>query len=201
MKTSSKILSLALASMLAACAHTKSKEELAKHPEEAPPKTAVEKPVESSIEAKQVAAEEEASYVTEFTFSKGKNTLTADAQARLTKILAEARKHGEIEDIKVITWADAEYPSVHAHALSKKQVNLATRRNDEVKRFFKKMDKGITVSTYNMAERPRMLSDFLGTPNARVKKSLEVAGIPNSDTSVKSPAKASKSIVMVILKD
>jgi len=34
-----------------------------------------------------------------------------------------------------------------------------------------------------------------------MKKSLEVAGIPNTDTAVKAPPKASKAIVMVLIKE
>jgi outer membrane protein OmpA-like peptidoglycan-associated protein len=187
---------------LGACSHKKTKEDLAEHPEEAPPKTAESpKPVQSTIEAKGLAAEQEASYVTELTFPKGKNQLTPDAHERLTKIIDKARAHGKISDVKVITWADAEYPSVHTKNLSRTQVRLATERNDEIKRFLKNIDSQAKVTTYNMAERPSALSDLFGTSNAQIKKSLEVAGIPNSDTSVKTPPKASKSIVMVILKD
>jgi hypothetical protein len=43
-----------------------------------------------------------------------------------------------------------------------------------------------------------MLKDLFNTSDAQIKKSLETAGIPTTDTTVKVPSKASKSIVMVL---
>lgn len=192
-------LLLSVAFFITHCAHQQSTTSA-----DTTPSAAVKKipaPAAPSIEAKQLAAENEASYVTELVFRKGKNQLSPDAHTQLSKVLDQARAHGQIQDVKVITWADAEYPSANTKALSAGQVKLATRRNDEIKRFIKNLDRAVNVTTYNMAERPGAVSELFGTSNAHIKKSLEVAGIPNTDTTVKLPAKASKSIVMVILKD
>ena len=199
MKAFQNFLVMSVALLLTHCAH----HEAAKTADSEPTAGAVKKtpmPAAPSIEAKQLAAENEASYVTELTFRKGKNQLSPDAHTQLSKVLDQARAHGKIQDVKVITWADAEYPSANTKALSVGQVKLATRRNDEIKRFLKNLDRDVSVTTYNMAERPGAVSELLGTSNAHIKKSLEVAGIPNTDTTVKLPAKASKSIVLVILK-
>ena len=196
---------LTLAMTLCACAHNAKTPEPQATEREAsatanptPPKPAAPT---SSIEAKQLAAEQEASYVTELNFSKGKSQLNADAHTRLSKIVNQARAHGTIEDVKVISWADSEYPSVNTGKLSSNQRKLAESRNEEIKRFLKNLERDVKVTTYNMAERPGSVATMLGTSNAKIKKSLEVAGIPNTDTTVKLPAKASRAIVMVMLKD
>lgn len=198
MKRIKGCLLLSVAVVLTHCAHQESAPIT-----DTTPSASVKKnpaPAAPSIEAKQLAAENEASYVTELTFRKGKNQLSPDAHTQLSQVLDQARAHGQIQDVKVISWADSEYPSANSRALSAGQRKLATRRNDEIKRFLKNMDRDVNVTTYNMAERPGAVSELFSTSNAHIKKSLEVAGIPNTGTRVKLPAKASKSIVMVILK-
>ena len=178
-----------------ACAHSNS--------------TAPDKPVAQaapeakgpSIEAKQLAASEQAPFVTEVKFTKNKQELTQASEDKLSKLLNDAQSHGQIEDVKVIAWADEEYPSVHTKKLSISQRALAKHRAEEIKSYVHKLDSQAKVDTYNMAERPGMIGETFRTENARVKKALEVAGIPNTDTSVKTPSKASKAIVLVILKE
>ncbi len=152
----------------------------------------------TSIEAKQVANEEQASYVTEIKFPKDQISLNNAARDQIRKVVDQAAAKGSISEVKVITWADAEYPAIHTEKLSSEAVRMADQRNDQIKNFLK--DRKVKVEAYNMAERPGALAGLFGTENAQIKKSLETAGIPNTDTSVKAPAKASKSIVMVILK-
>lgn len=205
------IITMAIAASLGACASsekkTEGKKESAKaatKKEEVAPIAAKKAPdAGSSIEAKEVAAEEQATFVTEIQFPKKKMALTAEDKAKLKKIFEQARVRGQVADIKSVAWADSEYPSVHTKKLSKAQITLAQNRNSSIENYFKSLNEatGSKFSSYNMAERPDAVSTLLGTANARIKKSLEVAGIPNTDTSVKNPSKASKAIVMIILKD
>lgn len=51
----------------------------------------------------------------------------------------------------------------------------------------------------SMAERSSKLSELWGNADARMKKSLEAAGIPNTHDKDKGTPKASRSIVMLIL--
>lgn len=197
----SKAIAVTSILFFCSCSHNKSKEEIAAHPEAAPPKKAAASPAESSIEAKEVAAEEEAPFVSEITFVKGKSNLTTDARERITQIIAKANKKGRISELKVIAWADSEYPSVHTKKLEKSQVRLATARSEAIKKLLKSLEDEAKISTYNMAERPGALGDLVGTTNAHIKKSLEVAGIPNTDSSVKTPAKSAKAIILVVLKE
>lgn len=184
---------------LTACAHTPS-DQPADGNAQAAGATA-RPPTGPSMEAKQVAAEEQAPYVTELGFRKGKRSLSAADQSKLNRVIADAKAHGKIDEVRVISWADEEYPSVHTKKLSSNQRKLADGRNSEIKDYIHGIDGGANVESYNMAERPGALSEMFSTSNARVKKALEVAGIPTTDSGVKMPAKASKAIVLVIMKE
>lgn len=196
------LITVAIASSLSACASSDKKSESKK--EAVAPIAAKKAPdAGSSIEAKEIAAEEQATFVTEIQFPKTKVELSTDDKAKLKKIYEQAKVRGQVADIKSVAWADSEYPSVHTKKLSKAQISLAQHRNNSIESYFKSLNEatGSKFSGYNMAERPDAVSALLGTANARIKKSLEVAGIPNTDTSIKNPSKASKAIVMIILKD
>jgi hypothetical protein len=152
-----------------------------------------------SMEAKQLAAEEKAPYVAEFAFKKGSPDLSLDAKTALNGVIAKAQAAGKINEIKVVTWGDSEYPSVHTKKLSKSEVDLVQKRNNNIENFIEDVTKGSSVKTISMAERPGAISEFIGGDDAQMKKSLEQAGIPTTDTSVKTPSKASKSIVIISL--
>ena len=150
-----------------------------------------------SIEAKQVAMEEEASFVTEFGFKKGSAALTPAAKAELSKLMKDARATGEIKEVKVITWGDVEYPSVHTKKLSSREIDLVDKRNEAIRDYVKSIN-DVNVDSHSMAKRPGVVKEMFNTTDARLKRSLEVAGVPNTDTSSKTPSKASRAIVMVI---
>lgn len=175
--------------LLTACSHAE------------PKRTAKKAVPGTSIEAKQLAAEEEASYLAELTFQKDQRDLTAAEQKRLQEIIRQAKAAGTIEEVQVISWADAEYPSVHTKRLSETQRDLAEARNEKIREYLRAWDETLDVKTFNMAERPGVTARLLGAADARIKNTLEVAGIPNSDTTVKVPAKASKAMVLVRLQD
>jgi len=186
MKTKMKLmaaLGVAAAMFVAGCQHSDKKE------------TAM-----PSKAAKSVAKVEEASYVTEISFDKGSTTLSAANKRRLASFVDQARKNGKIDDIKVVTWSDVEYPTAQEGKLSKEQRDLATRRNRALKDYLDDVSDGSDIDTYNMASRPGALSRLIRSDDARVKRSLETAGIPTTASTVKVPAKASKSIVMIVMK-
>lgn len=164
--------------------------------------TGVKKAQESkavSMESKQLASEEETNLVTEITFSKEKATVSKQAQEEIRALYQKAKARGKIDEVKVITWGDQEYPSVHEKKLSQKQVNLVDKRNDALESYIDKLTKGADVETFSMAERPGALNRLFSSEDAQIKKSLETAGIPNTDTTVKVPGKASKSVVIFIM--
>ncbi|MGE3974730.1 MAG: hypothetical protein AB7F59_09410 [Bdellovibrionales bacterium] len=151
-------------------------------------------------EVKSAANVTDATFVTEVSFQKGSSQLTPAAKSRISELIRDARGSGEIEDIKVISWADQEYPSEEAKKLSSEQRNLADARNREIRRQIAAVDGAIDVDAYNMAERPNALSRLVGTENAKLKKSLEVAGLPTTASKNKVVSgKASKAMLLVIM--
>ncbi len=156
----------------------------------------------ASIEAKQVAAEQEASKVTEIKFDEGQAALTEAARVNLDKLMGQAVPSDRVEEVIVLSWADQEYPSVNTKKLSKAQQQLAKDRSKNIADYLKKLNQKASVKTHNMAARPNALSNLIKTKDARLKKSLEVAGIPSSDnTNGKAPSKAGHAMVMVIMKE
>lgn len=164
-----------------------------------PPKKATTETV--SLESKQLANEEESNYVTELTFSRTSTKLSGSSRAKIASLLNNARTHGKVVEAKVVTWADREYPSVHTQELSNKEKLLVDNRNKNIEKYIHDLKSDLSVETFSMAQRPSTLSRLFSTENARIKKSLETAGVPNTDTSVKEPGKASKSIIIFITED
>lgn len=154
-----------------------------------------------SPEAKVSAAKADASFVTEVSFEPGSATLSEDAKERLNQVVNQARATGEIDDIKVISWADMDYPSASAKTLPKQQRDLAERRAEEIRRHLRASDASLDVDAVNMTKRPNALARWVGTEDARIKRSLETAGIPNTDSPDVLASKVGKAMVMVLLED
>lgn len=161
---------------------------------------------QASMEAKQLAAEQQTPYVAEIEFDKGSSKLTSSAQLKLERLLSRMQSNQNIESIKVLSWADQEYPAERAESLPESQRELAEKRNETIKNFVENVNGGLSVDTLSMAERPNEITRFLGTEDARIKESLETSGISLSGSSTGSAkangqSKASKAIVMLMLKN
>jgi outer membrane protein OmpA-like peptidoglycan-associated protein len=164
--------------------------------------TAKEAPPAPSMEAKQLASEQETSYVAEFSFRKGSEELSPTSKKQLEEVSKKALTRGKIEMIKVITWADQEYPSAIKNKLSEKQQVLAKKRNETIKNYLKKIHPNTAgeIELISMAQRPSFMKNLLSSDDARIKRSLESAGIPDSESTTKKGGKASKSIVLILVK-
>lgn len=182
------------AGLFAACA-TRKAEDQARSSAQAPVKISTE----PSQEARYAANENDAAFVSEVIFAKGSSKLSKASKKSLQDLIAKSKATSELREVKVIAWADSEYPSVNTKKLPENQRNLAQARAQALKKVFSKT--GVKIELFNMAERPNALSSLMQTDNSRIKKSLEVAGVPNTDTAVKMPSKAGHGIVMVILRD
>lgn len=193
MKKMTLMMVAAIGVGFAGCAH---KKEMAESKDAAAP-SAMSKPAVDAMSA--AAAADKPTFVTELTFEKGSTTLSDAQKKNLSALLSRAQASGKIDDVKVVTWSDMEYPSPNVQKLSKAQRDLATRRSRAVKDYLKSVEKGLDVDAYNMAERPNAFERLVRTPDERIKRSLEVAGIPTTDSYIKVPAKASKSIVMLVM--
>ena len=164
-------------------------------------------PVAPNNETIQAAANVQASNVTEIKFDKNSYTLSASARESLTNTIDEARKSGAIDGIKVVAWADQEYPTSQQKKLSKHDRELAEKRGDAIKKFIKTSLNEGGVKTYNMAKRPNSLSEMFNTSDTRVKTAMETAGIPQTNSDIVNggkdmgvTGKASHAVIMVIMK-
>lgn len=156
----------------------------------------------NSLQTKFVAAEQDANATAELTFAKGSAKLPKDAVTKIKKAMKEASARGRrVNEVKVVAWADQEYPSTFKDALPAEEQKLANARAEAVAKLLGKTAKGAEVEKISMAERPGALESFFKTSDFRVKRSLERAGIPNENTSVKVPAMERKALVLFLTED
>lgn len=166
-----------------ACANT---------PKEPSRVTAVTDPV-----ANTAAAEADANYYVNVEFKPGSDQLTERSRAAIGSLMDRARGQGELKEVKVLSWADEEYPSGSRKKLSDRQKKLAQNRNKNIEAHIDSLRFGVDVDTYSMAERPNVVSQWLSTSDARFKRSLEAAGLPTTDSEASLRKHASKSVVLV----
>lgn len=125
-------------------------------------------------------------------FDAGNTKLTQESQQTIEGLLTEAKTHGNIDEVKVITWGDKDRGN---GKLPKAEQRLAADRADEIKSFVKQKATNISVSTINMAKKPGALYDLLNHSNKVVRDQLEKSGL-----AAKEGGKASRAIVMVVMK-
>ena len=161
--------------------------------------TPQEKP--SSV-ANLLAKKQETTFVSEFSFKKGKSELSTSSKKQLNAISKKALKQGQIEIIKIITWADQEYPSAIKNNLSQDQQLLVKKRNEKIKNYLQKIasNKIYDIELISMAQRPSFLKNLLSSDDAKIKRELESAGISETETSSIKGSKKSKSIVLFLVK-
>lgn len=156
--------------------------------------------VEVETVADRAAREAEAAYFVDVEFQKGSSLLTEQSRASIASLLNRARAEGELNDVKVLSWADDEYPSARRKKLSSAQRRLASLRNQSVERHVKSLPYDVRVETHNMAQRPSVVSRWFNTSDARFKRSLVAAGLPTTAESEPITGRASHAIVLVTLK-
>lgn len=139
----------------------------------------------------------------EVEFVAGSDALTDQGRTEIRNAIDEARKKGELDHVAVMAWSDQEYPAAKT-SQSKANVELAKRRTETLKAFLKTDLKIKNIDTFNMAERPGKLKEWLNTKEARVKKTTEVAGaapVQDSETGLfGEKGQASKAVFMVFTK-
>ena len=146
-----------------------------------------------------LAHEAEANYFVEIEFKEGSSRLDSDSKMAINSLINRAQVNGKVDEIKVLAWADQEFPSTDRKKLSDSQRELADSRNDRVEDYIESLREGIDVDTYNMAERPTIVERWFNTSDARFKKTLVNAGIPTTADDPKYPQKASRAVVLLSL--
>jgi hypothetical protein len=134
-------------------------------------------------------------------FEKGIASLSENSTTDIKQKVEAAKAMGAIREIKVISWADQEYPAKGDPA-PLDAIKLAEARNDSIKRYLKSLNVG-KMKSYNMAKRPNLVQELLYTGQAKVKDRIEVKGVaPTTDTSstLDTSGKKSEALVLVYIK-
>lgn len=110
-------------------------------------------------------------------FKKGRDELTEGGKVALKNLSEESvSRDRAIDEIKVLAWADREYPTEKTKA-TKKELALADRRADAIKKYLKtdlRMSAG--VDNHNMAKRPGLFSELMRSDDYKVKTNFEESG-------------------------
>lgn len=140
-------------------------------------------------------------HYTTIVFDKGESDLEKMNRANLLDLVKKARKQkSSISEIRILAWADSEYPDKLNPDTTKSDVKLASERASNIKKFLNKnMEDAADIDSFNMAKRPDLLSKMLRNDEFQVKEAFESSGATASelpDGSV-SYTKASKAIVII----
>lgn len=139
-------------------------------------------------------------YTTVF-FNKGRASLDTLSKQHLKDLISNAHKtRKEINEIRILTWADKEYPDKVNGKASTSDIILASERAQKIRDYLeldlKEME---DIDSYNMAKRPNLMSKLLQNDEFKVKEAFESSGATGDklpDGSV-SYTKASKAIVII----
>jgi hypothetical protein len=142
------------------------------------------------------AKEAKAHNFVEINFSQSSSVLSQSAVSLLEDAINQAKKSGKINQIIVLSWADEEYPSKARNKLSKQQGVLAEKRNSAIRKYFESISSA-DVETYNMAERPNILSKWFNTADTKLKNSFIAAGLPTTGDELQYPSKASHAVILI----
>ncbi len=191
MKFSNLTASLVMTALIAAvtgCAST------------GPEVTVAEPPQTETPVADEAARAVDSNYFVDIEFDKGSDALTEPSRSSLTSLLKRARAEGPLADVKVLVWADEEYPSAKLKKLSRSQRKLAAARGRSLAIFIKSLDQTLPVESHNMAQRPSAISRWFNTPDARFKRSLVAAGLPTTAEDEPITGRASHAVILVTMK-
>lgn len=133
-------------------------------------------------------------------FDKGTQRLSDASKRDLREFIASAKKEGrEIDDIKILAWADKEYPA-RQKALSDRDVKIANERSKSIEKYLKDdLNTDGNYATYNMAKRPNKVSEFFRGDDYKTKRVFEKSGAAPAGGQLTSfmNNKASKALIMV----
>lgn len=137
--------------------------------------------------------------VEEISFAKRSSSLSRKAKTELSALFKRAATKGKMARVIVVSWGDLEYPSIHSKKEADEQEELVVNRNLQILRYIEMNSRSSSIQLFNMASHSESYNQFFLNENIKTKKALETAGLPDTDSTVKVPGKASKSIVIFIM--
>jgi len=124
-----------------------------------------------------IGALNDASWYTEIDFDKGSAELNQHDNDGLDTLIRNSKNVGSVEEIKIISWADQEYPRQHQKSLSENQKRLADHRSENIKHYLEARYAPLKIHVYNMAERPNSFQQLFETSDAKTKQIIERAEV------------------------
>lgn len=158
-----------------------------------------------SVEAKETAEAKvptvPGTHYTTLVFDKGRSSLSETSKKHLKELATRAHKAGKpIEEIKILAWADKEYPDKVKGKAATGDIILASERAQKIKNYLEEdLKESDDIDAYNMARRPDFVSKLFRDEEYDVKTAFEQSGATGSrlgDGSV-SYTKASKALVII----
>lgn len=139
-------------------------------------------------------------YTTLF-FNVGRSNLSENDKENLKELSTRAhRTKKSIYEIRVLAWADKEYPEEVNSMVKMQDVKLASDRAKKIKRYLKEnLNKYENIETFNMAKRPHLISKLIKNDDYDVKSTFESSGATGStlpDGKI-SYTKSSKALVII----
>lgn len=110
-------------------------------------------------------------YSVQLSFSKGQESLSLRAKNKIRALFAKARKVGQIQSAKIITWADQ--LQLKHRPVASTQLKLVEDRNDNVEHVLEDLDLQMVVRKISMAEKPEVMDGLLAPEDLRLKKRLQ----------------------------
>ncbi len=139
-------------------------------------------------------------YYAAIEFEPGKSELTERNKSHLDLLAQRALRDGrEIGEIKILAWADKEYPS-EAERVSPKDKLLAKDRGRNIERYLKEeLYATNSIDVFNMAKKPSLLGRITKNEDWEIKETVKDTGatgtrLPNGSVSY---TKASKALVII----
>lgn len=150
-----------------------------------------------SAKTETAAQEAGAVSVTEVNFDKGSFVLTEGSRAALRDLASKAKASHAIDEVKVLAWADRDYPADSKNKASKADKTLADKRANAIRDFVKAELALEDVDTFNMTERPGAIASLFNTDDSKMKQAFENAGVTSADGKAIT-GKASRAVVMLM---
>jgi hypothetical protein len=139
--------------------------------------------------------EPKADYVA-ISFDKGNSKLDEADKASIKELL----QHVSFTKVRILSWADKEYPDNSHMKARAPEILLAEDRSQEVENYLRKeLKPQLRIETFNMAKRPGNLEKLFKTSDYQMKESFEqsgTTGIELEDGTL-SYTKASKAIIII----
>lgn len=153
----------------------------------------------SPSEPKKVEAspEHKSEHYTSLSFDRGETRLSSMDKRNLQNLASRVRDSGrEIDDIKILTWADREYKD--ANQASSSEVILARQRAESIRNYLQEdLMTNADIDYYNMAQKPGPLSRYFKAKPDELEELFK----RNNDQNMTEDTRASKALVIIEYED